>query len=93
MSLLDRGQSALEKAIEIKKDYFEAYLYLNLLYRQKAQYDISPAQAITWRQKADELQAKALELRAVAMQAQAAAAAAAGGTQPTTPAPAGPGGK
>ena len=92
MSLLDRGQAALEKAIDIKKDYFEAYLYLNLLYRQKAQYDISPAQAITWRQKADELQAKALELRAAAMQAQAAAAAAAGGTQPTTPAPAGTGG-
>ena len=92
MSLLDRGQAALEKAINIKKDYFEAYLYLNLLFRQKAQYDISPAQAITWRQKADELQAKALELRAAAMQAQAAAAAA-GGTQPTTPAPAGTGGK
>ena len=92
MSLLDRGQAALEKAIAIKKDYFEAYLYLNLLFRQKAQYDISPAQAMTWRQKADELQAKALELRAVAMQAQAAAAAA-GGTQPSTPAPASPGGK
>lgn len=92
MALLDRGQAALEKAIAIKKDYYEAYLYLNLLYRQKAQYDISPAQAITWRQKADELQAKALELRNAQMQAQAAAAAASG-TQPQTPAPASPGGK
>src|SRR4030095_655424 len=92
MALLDRGQAALEKAVSIKKDYFEAYLYLGLLYREKAKYDISPAQAITWSQKANELQAKAMELRNAAMQAQAAAAAA-GGAQPTTPPPASPGGK
>ncbi|HEY3176008.1 MAG TPA: tetratricopeptide repeat protein [Candidatus Polarisedimenticolia bacterium] len=95
MAMLDKGQAALEKALGLRKEYFEALSYLSLLYRQKAQYDISPAQAVTWRQKADELLAKAMELRNRQLKAQADSAAAAGGGSPSTPAPqpAGPGGQ
>jgi tetratricopeptide (TPR) repeat protein len=98
MALLDKGLQALEKAQSLKQDYFEAITYTSLSYRQKAQYDISPAQSVTWRQKADELIAKAMEIRNRQLAASVAAAnrqaksaeGVAPGTAPATPPPATP---
>ncbi len=74
LALLDKGLTALEKAQSLKTDYFEALTYSSLSYRQKAQYDISPAQSVIWRQKADELLAKAMEIRNRQLAAQVAEA-------------------
>lgn len=91
MALIDNGLEALDRARQLKKDYYEAITYESLLYREKVKYDISPAATVQWRQKADELLARAMELRNAAMAAQAAAAAAqqggaapAGGTTPAS---------
>lgn len=92
MQILDKGLAALNKALALKPDYFEAITYQSLTYRQKAQYDIDPTAAMGWVQKADELLAKAMDLRNKAMAAQAAAAAASGSGasgQETTPAKSG----
>jgi tetratricopeptide (TPR) repeat protein len=56
-AILDKGKQALQRAIDLKPDYFEAMAYLNLLWRQqalidapkdpvKAQQDIATADAI-----------------------------------------------
>lgn len=86
MKIIDKGLAALEKATALKNDYAEAISFTSLLYREKAKYDISPAQGVMWRQKADETLAKAMELRNKALAEAAAAAAKASGTQTTTPA-------
>jgi tetratricopeptide (TPR) repeat protein len=36
--LLDEGVTSAERAIELRPDYFEALVYANLLYREKAKY-------------------------------------------------------
>jgi len=36
MKTIDTGVAALEKAIALDKDYFDAYVYINLIYREKA---------------------------------------------------------
>ncbi len=82
MILIDKGLESLQKALDLKKDYYEALTYLSLLYREKAKYDISPAQAESWRLKADELLARALEIRNKALAEQAAEAAKASGDTP-----------
>ncbi|HKY33448.1 MAG TPA: tetratricopeptide repeat protein [Candidatus Polarisedimenticolia bacterium] len=84
MQLLDKGLAALEKALALRKDYYEAISYMSLTYREKAKYDISPATSVMWRQKADESLAQAMELRNKALAAAAAAAAAQQGTAPPT---------
>jgi len=91
MELLDRGLAALQKAMELRPEYFEALTYYSLTYREKAKYDISPAAAVGWRQKADELLAQAMEVRNKQLAAQAAEAAGTApggkaGAQETTPA-------
>ncbi len=75
MALLDTGLASLERALVLKEDYYDALTYMNLIYREKAKYDISPAATVVWRQKADELLTKAMELRNAALAAQAAEAA------------------
>jgi tetratricopeptide (TPR) repeat protein len=63
MALLDKGIEAFAKAKALRNDYFEAVSYENLIYREKMKYDISPAQAVVWRQKADELLQQAMEMQ------------------------------
>jgi len=43
LSIIERGKRALEKAIQLKPDYFEAMVYLSLLYRQQAPIETDPA--------------------------------------------------
>jgi tetratricopeptide (TPR) repeat protein len=62
-SLIDEGMKALQKSVELKPDYFEAYSYINLLWRQKALTEIDPEEAMKDIQQADVNMRKALELR------------------------------
>jgi hypothetical protein len=78
MAILDKGLMAFTNAKQLRNDYFEAISYENLIYREKMKYDISPAQAVVWRQKADELLQQAMEIQ---NRAKAAAGQAPAGTQ------------
>ncbi|MBV8519846.1 MAG: tetratricopeptide repeat protein [Acidobacteria bacterium] len=42
LQIIDKGKHALEKAIQMKPDYFEALVYLSLLYRQQAPIETDP---------------------------------------------------
>ena len=61
--LIDDGMQALKKAVQLRPDYFEAYSYINLLYRQKALTETEPEQSMKDIQEADANQKKAIELR------------------------------
>ena len=62
-ALIDDGMQALKKAVELRPDYFEAYSYINLLYRQKALTETDPEQSMKDIQEADLNQKKAIQLR------------------------------
>jgi tetratricopeptide (TPR) repeat protein len=70
--LINTGMEALQKATQINSNYADAYLYMNLLYREKAKLisldpSMVPEDKIdeynSYLQKAKELQDKAVELR------------------------------
>ena len=42
MQIIEKGKTALVKATQLKKDYFEALVYLSLLYRQQAPIETDP---------------------------------------------------
>jgi tetratricopeptide (TPR) repeat protein len=42
MAIIERGKKALAKAVALKPDYFEAMVYLQLLYRQQAPIETDP---------------------------------------------------
>lgn len=42
MQIIEKGKAALVKATQLKKDYFEALVYLSLLYRQQAPLETDP---------------------------------------------------
>jgi tetratricopeptide (TPR) repeat protein len=77
--LVDLGLASMQKAVELKPDYFEAMVYYNLLYRQKADVTVDEvkkqeyiALANQWRDKAVELRKKT-QAQAAAQQAKPAA--------------------
>jgi len=72
----DRGLEAVDKALEIKPDYFEAIIYKGLLYRVKAQVARSPQLRAQYLDQAATLQKTGLDLKKE-QQAEAASAAAA----------------
>ena len=61
--IVDEGMNALQKALEIKPDYFEALTYINLLWREKAKMETDPAKAQEYTDNANKYLAQALELR------------------------------
>jgi tetratricopeptide (TPR) repeat protein len=67
--LLDNGLDALDKALKQKPDYFEAMVYTNLLYREKAKMQSDANLRAEFTAKADEWQQKALALRKKTMAA------------------------
>ena len=69
---------ALNKALQIKPDYFEALSYLNLLYREKAKIETDPAKKQEYTDTANKYLQQALELRSGAEKALAEAAGHAG---------------
>lgn len=65
-SVVDKGIVALDKALEIDANYFEALSYINLLYREKAKALSAVgknAEAGAAYAKADEYQKRAIDLR------------------------------
>jgi hypothetical protein len=54
-STIDEGITNLQKAISLRSDYDDAMAYLNLLYRQKADTETTPAARDADLQQADDL--------------------------------------
>jgi tetratricopeptide (TPR) repeat protein len=73
----DKGLEAVDKALEIKPDYFEAIIYKGLLFRVKAQVARSPQLRAQYLDQAATLQKVGLDLKKE-QEAQAASAAATG---------------
>jgi tetratricopeptide (TPR) repeat protein len=65
--IVDEGIDALNKALQIRPEYFEALSYLNLLYREKAKIDPDPAKKQEFTDTANRYLAQALELRKKAL--------------------------
>ena len=74
ISIIDKGKAALQHAIDMKSDYFEAMAYLNLLWRQQAVIDAKtdPVKGQADVAQADAIRNQALEI----MRAKKAAGAA-----------------
>jgi tetratricopeptide (TPR) repeat protein len=65
--IVDEGIDALNKALQVKPDYFEALSYLNLLYREKAKIEADPAKKQEYVDTANKYLQQALELRKKSM--------------------------
>jgi len=61
--VVDEGIDALNNALKIKPDYFEALSYLNLLYREKAKIEADPAKKQEYVDTANKYLQQALDLR------------------------------
>jgi len=61
--VVDEGIDALNNALKIKPDYFEALSYLNLLYREKAKIETDPAKKQEYVDTANKYLQQALDLR------------------------------
>jgi tetratricopeptide (TPR) repeat protein len=73
--IVDEGMAALNKAVEMKPDYFEAISYINLLYREKAKMETDPAKKQEYTDTANKYLQQALELRKAAQEKAKAEAA------------------
>lgn len=62
LAIIQRGEAALQRAIEMKPDYFESIVYLNLLYRQQALVETDPVKQQALIAQADALKNKAVEI-------------------------------
>lgn len=79
--IVDDGLQSLNKAVELKPDYFEAITYINLLYREKAKMETDPAKKQEYLDTANKYLQQALEMRKAA-QEKAKAEAASGAPTP-----------
>jgi predicted Zn-dependent protease len=61
--VVDEGLDALNEALKIKPDYFEALSYVNLLYREKAKMEADPVKRQEYVDTANRYLQQALELR------------------------------
>jgi len=64
MAIIEKGKAALQRAIDLKPDYFESMAYLNLLWRQQALLDAAtdPVKAQADVAQADAIRNKAVEI-------------------------------
>ncbi len=75
---LNKGMEAVDKALELRPDYFEALTYKNLILRQQAsKVEKSPAKQQELLRQADEFQKKAIDVRNLQTKGTGAGAAAA----------------
>ncbi|HEY0593904.1 MAG TPA: hypothetical protein VGE86_03750 [Thermoanaerobaculia bacterium] len=74
MMIIERGKSALEQAMKLRKDYFEAVVYLNLLYREQAKVTQDPAQQQELLARADQFRNQAVAINKAKKAAEEAAA-------------------
>jgi tetratricopeptide (TPR) repeat protein len=61
--IIDMGLQALDKALKMKPDNFDALTYINLLYRERAKIETDPAKQAEDMATADKYREQALELR------------------------------
>jgi hypothetical protein len=59
---IEKGKAALEKAAAMRKDYFEAIVYTNLLYREQAKREMDPIKQQELLAKADEYRNRAVAI-------------------------------
>jgi tetratricopeptide (TPR) repeat protein len=76
LQIIAKGKAALERAIAMRQDYFEAMVYLSLLHRQQAPLETDPAKQQQLIADADRIRNQAI---AIVKKKKAEAAAAAGG--------------
>jgi hypothetical protein len=87
----DQGLGAIDKALQIKPDYWEAIITKGLLYRVKASTTKNPKQRQEYLDQAANLQKRALDLRKEQQAASAEASPSPGpGTEGAEPPPAEP---
>lgn len=60
--MIAAGRKALQRAIDLNRDYFEANVYMNLLYREEAKLIEDPDQQQALYAKADEYRNRAIEI-------------------------------
>jgi tetratricopeptide (TPR) repeat protein len=75
--IVDEGMQALNKAVQLKPDYFEAISYINLLWREKAKMETDPAKKQEDIDLANKYLQQALDLRKQALEKEKATQAAA----------------
>ncbi len=73
--MIDLGLSSIKQALDLKPDYFEAMVYYNLLFRQKADVTLDEVKKQEYIALATEWRDKAVALRKKAQAAQAKTAA------------------
>lgn len=66
--IIEEGLQALNKAIELKPDYFEAVSYINLLYREKAKVETDPVKKQEYIDTANKYLQQALAMRKAAQE-------------------------
>ncbi|HKR65118.1 MAG TPA: hypothetical protein VJZ00_15400 [Thermoanaerobaculia bacterium] len=78
LAIIDKGKVALQKAASLRKDYFEALVYLSLLYRQQAPIEPDPVKQQQLVAEADRIRNEAI---AIVKKKKAEATAAAAGSK------------
>ena len=63
IKIVDIGLDAGKRAIDVKSDYMEAMVYINLLYREKVKLTLDPKEKDQFTKMADDWRQKALDLR------------------------------
>lgn len=76
LAIIEKGKSALQHAASMRKDYFEAMVYLQLMYRQQAPLETDPVKQQQLVAEADRIRNEAI---AIVKKKKAEAAAAAAG--------------
>jgi tetratricopeptide (TPR) repeat protein len=61
-AVVERGKAALAKAIAMKPDYFEANVYMNLLFREQAKLEVDPLKQQALYQEADKYRNAAIAI-------------------------------
>jgi tetratricopeptide (TPR) repeat protein len=78
LQIIEKGKDALHRAVSLRKDYFEAMVYLSLLYRQQAPLETDPVKQQQLVAEADRIRNEAV---AIVRKRKAEAAAAAAGSK------------
>lgn len=73
--IVEDGLASLNKAVEMKPDYFEAISYINLLYREKAKMEVDPVKKQEYTDTANKYLQQALDMRKAAQEKAKAEAA------------------
>src|SRR5687768_9888380 len=62
LQIIEKGKNALKRASELKKDYFEALVYLSLLHRQQAPIETDPVKQQQLVAEADRIRNQAVAI-------------------------------